>query len=351
MRKSQLKESFLKGKWGIISLLSVAAVLIIFYGTTVLAGGGGDGTVTLHIYKYWDRVERAAVTYHPNGGTGGGHDVVSVDSSYIIKDDTANNISRVNHSFDDWNTMADGNGVSYAPGDQTAIVSGGLTLYAQWSAEIGPPTDVETYPGDRKIALLWNDPTYGGAAYFDIKIDDGEWERISTDSLVRDTDANKWYLLFKNLNNGQQYTFSIRAVTDAGLVGPVTEVQDTPDPIGDLGGEADLISMKLVTVKPDGGWQTAFGSGTETDPYMATITLPKGLANADIHRNSVACSQDSTFIMYSDSGFNNEITEFHRLGYLDGDGYWLPEVHVYFKVTSGNQVNIRYYHITVVPPP
>jgi len=280
---------------------------------------------------------------------------VSVDSSYIIRDDTANNISRVNHSFDDWNTMADGNGVSYAPGDQTVIVSGGLTLYAQWSAEgIGPPADVETYPGDRKIALLWNDPTYGGAAYFDIKIDDGEWERISTDDLVRDTDVDKWYLLFKNLNNGQQYTFSIRAVTDAGLVGPVTEVQDTPDPIGDIGAEgADLISIYGVIARPDGGWQTASGSGTKTDPYRATIAVPRSLGYIDIHINSVACSQDASFIVYSDSGFNNAaLFGVHRQGELDdGDYGWLPEVQVYFKVTSGNQVNIRYYHITVVPPP
>ena len=157
MRKSQQKESFLKGKWGIISLLTVVAVLILFYGGTVLAGTDNDGTVTLHIYKFWDYTERAAVTYHPNGGTGGSHDVVSVDSSYTIKNDTANNVSRDDHSFDGWNTNTDGTGNNFNTGSLYTPTSN-ITLFAKWL--INPSvsgTFISPAPGSFREEIFFTD--------------------------------------------------------------------------------------------------------------------------------------------------------------------------------------------------
>ena len=73
------------------------------------------------------------LTYHANNGSG---DTVV----YYITDQVAtvsNNLfTRVNYTFDSWNTAADGSGIKYMP-NSTIVMSGNMDLYAQWVKNSG----------------------------------------------------------------------------------------------------------------------------------------------------------------------------------------------------------------------
>ena len=73
------------------------------------------------------------VTYKANGGVGADVVVgVKFDENYVIVD---NGFTNTGYTFVDWNTAADGSGLSYKAGDFISI-SGDLTLYAQWKRNI-----------------------------------------------------------------------------------------------------------------------------------------------------------------------------------------------------------------------
>ena len=50
---------------------------------------------------------------------------------YLLKNESEGNIFRPNHIFINWNSQADGNGITYMPGDMV-ILYADLILYAQW---------------------------------------------------------------------------------------------------------------------------------------------------------------------------------------------------------------------------
>ncbi len=73
-----------------------------------------------------------SVIYNPNGGIGGGADFNLISgSSYTIKLPESTGVSRPGSPFLGWNTLPDGNGTAYSPG-QIITITGNLTLYAQW---------------------------------------------------------------------------------------------------------------------------------------------------------------------------------------------------------------------------
>ena len=223
-------------------------------------------------------------------------------------------------------------------------VTGNMVLYAQW--RIGPPTRVADLPGDRKTALLWANPLDVDVAVYQIRMDNGPWVTYNKTDLYFDAKDDRWYYLFTGLTNYQEYTFQIRGLDVTGLPGVPFEIKSTPDPIGEMyGRDYDLISIVNVNVRPATGWPMAEGN-TIAAPYKETIIIPPTLATADIHVNSIRLGLDATLVMYSDPGFTNVIQEFHR---MDVNGAWLPEMHVYFKVTSGNQQIVKYYDITIRP--
>ena len=74
------------------------------------------------------------VYYNANGGVGSHHDIAQSGTEYTILTTEAANISRVGYTFVNWNTQPDGNGTTYMPGE-TIIITGNLTLYAQWEPE------------------------------------------------------------------------------------------------------------------------------------------------------------------------------------------------------------------------
>jgi len=73
------------------------------------------------------------VDYNANGGTGShtGSDVVPSGTDIVQSlEDTG--MDNPDHTFIDWNTAADGSGVSYAPGDDI-ILNNNIILYAMWT--------------------------------------------------------------------------------------------------------------------------------------------------------------------------------------------------------------------------
>ncbi|WP_162388354.1 InlB B-repeat-containing protein, partial [Paenibacillus antri] len=76
------------------------------------------------------------VSYDGNGSTGG---AVPTDGSGYDKNANATvlgnsgNLAKTGYTFAGWNTAADGNGTSYAPGDSVNVGATGVRLYAKWT--------------------------------------------------------------------------------------------------------------------------------------------------------------------------------------------------------------------------
>jgi uncharacterized repeat protein (TIGR02543 family) len=116
------------------------------------------------------------VKYLANGGAGEYADPgQSALLPYTVKGLSDTGISFENHSFDGWNTEADGSGDAYAAGD-SIMLDGDLILYAQWT----PDARITYHPGFRGVggrddyapvgelytvkdeiwALVYSDPVY-----------------------------------------------------------------------------------------------------------------------------------------------------------------------------------------------
>ncbi len=95
-----------------------------------MSARGQDTTVTL--YAQW-KAQPTTITFDGNGGWGV-MDGQSVEfgTSYALN---YNSFRRTGHTFQGWNTRADGNGTPYANGALFTATKPGetLTLYAQWS--------------------------------------------------------------------------------------------------------------------------------------------------------------------------------------------------------------------------
>lgn len=88
-------------------------------------------------------IDKYTVTYDANGGTG----TVPVDqnSPYVINSEVTildkGELTKEDHDFAGWNTLADGTGTSYAAGDKIDQLTGNVILYAQWTEKQNPPAD------------------------------------------------------------------------------------------------------------------------------------------------------------------------------------------------------------------
>jgi uncharacterized repeat protein (TIGR02543 family) len=85
------------------------------------------------------------VRYLANGGAG---EYADPDQSsklpYIVKGLSDTGISFETHSFDGWNTKADGSGIAFGPGN-SIMLTGDLVLYAQWTPYARIVYDPGTY--------------------------------------------------------------------------------------------------------------------------------------------------------------------------------------------------------------
>ncbi|MCL2152172.1 MAG: S-layer homology domain-containing protein [Oscillospiraceae bacterium] len=99
------------------------------------------------LYAQWTLIPPTnpppSVTYKANGGTGNDISVtVKIGDKYKVADNTFTPPD--GHTFNGWNTAADGTGTAYAVGDEITI-SGSITLYAQWITDI-PDDDTPLNP-------------------------------------------------------------------------------------------------------------------------------------------------------------------------------------------------------------
>ena len=118
-----------------------------FSGWNTAANGSGTsysggasfiiGTSSITLYAQWNFIPVYSVTYSGNGSTGG---TVPVDTNSYTNGQTVTVIGNTGSltlaysNFTSWNTAANGSGTTYTSGQQLTMVSGGITLYAIWSA-------------------------------------------------------------------------------------------------------------------------------------------------------------------------------------------------------------------------
>lgn len=75
------------------------------------------------------------VSYNSNGGTGSYTDILYPEGfpAPVLSDSDTAIVPPARRYFLCWSTEADGSGISYFPGEETAPLSKDLTLYAQWA--------------------------------------------------------------------------------------------------------------------------------------------------------------------------------------------------------------------------
>jgi uncharacterized repeat protein (TIGR02543 family) len=127
---------------GNVTLATNSGLLVrdgfIFKGWNTEANGSGmrylvsstynlSGDVTL--FAEWDPIP--AITYHPNGATGGETPDDIPAGSPVTIDPNSGNLVRTGYEFVGWNTEPDGTGTRYLPGS-TPTLPEGTVLYAEW---------------------------------------------------------------------------------------------------------------------------------------------------------------------------------------------------------------------------
>ena len=85
------------------------------------------GDVTL--YAQW-KADKASLVYNANGGTGSMDSTTGVTNQTVTVDE--NGFTYMGHRFTGWNSMPDGSGDTYNPGDGYTLPAGVGVLYAQW---------------------------------------------------------------------------------------------------------------------------------------------------------------------------------------------------------------------------
>ncbi|MCD7947999.1 MAG: InlB B-repeat-containing protein [Oscillospiraceae bacterium] len=107
-------------------------------GTMYQPGDTVTITGNLTLYAQWTPMMVAFhVIYHANGGTGGFTDTVLYGTLYDVLSPSELGITRPGYTFTGWNTQPDGSGTAYQVGD-TILITGDVTLYAQWVANEEP---------------------------------------------------------------------------------------------------------------------------------------------------------------------------------------------------------------------
>lgn len=98
-----------------------------------LVGGGGASyspTSSTTLYAQWRSMPQFTVNFAANGSIGADPSITGLVGSLATISSTAPTAAQ-GFTFAGWNTMADGTGVTYMPG-QSLAPSGSMTLYAQW---------------------------------------------------------------------------------------------------------------------------------------------------------------------------------------------------------------------------
>jgi uncharacterized repeat protein (TIGR02543 family) len=131
-------------------------------GTAYAAGANFPATANTILYAQWIENPKYTVSYNGNGNTTG---TVPVDpgNRYVNTSVTAagaGSLSKTSYTFAGWNTAADGIGTTIAAGG-SFVITGNITLYAQWTSTYTPPTPPPPGPTQPEATGTVIDPITG----------------------------------------------------------------------------------------------------------------------------------------------------------------------------------------------
>ena len=172
-------------------------------GTSYLPGETVTLTTSLTLFAQWTPAAAIEVNFSANGGSGSLATLSGATGSSITLP-SSSSVVRSGYSFTSWNTVANGSGASYAPGQEFTL-STSLTLYAQWRAT--PTSSLYGKIGDfsknatalnqsletqvRRLASAVKDKQYGVVRLFGYSADTGFRSLDRTISTLRaDSVAN-----------------------------------------------------------------------------------------------------------------------------------------------------------------
>ena len=184
----------------------------------------------------------------------------------------------------------------------------------------GPPEDVETDPGDERVALTWTEAEPNGAA-----VDRYEHRHRRSSDLSWDEDRG-WQTApgggaartdtVETLDNGTSYTFQIRAHNAKGY-GDTVEVTATPATVPDppdLRAEPGDRQVALT-------WTAAAPNGAEVDLYEMRYRSRSSWTGRDWHPvDGEGAARDTTVTGLSpDTTYTFQVRAHNRVGYGEPD--------------------------------
>ncbi|WP_309123408.1 S-layer homology domain-containing protein [Paenibacillus sp.] len=159
------------------------------------------------------------VTFDKNGG-----DTEATPATLNVRDgETVDALpappTRSGFAFAGWNTQTNGGGTVF---DATTVVSGDVTVYAQWSENPDAPANLRASPGNGQASLAWDSVT--SAVYYSLYIGTASG---AYDPLPLTTVTGATYTA-TGLVNDTTYYFAVRAHNAAGASGFSNEASATP---------------------------------------------------------------------------------------------------------------------------
>ena len=118
------------------------------------------GTANVTLFAKWTANPTYTVTYDGNGSTGGSvpNDPANYEEGQLVTVlGNTGSLVKAGYSFVGWNTQTDGNGTTYTQGQEFAMGTANVTLFAKWIAN---PTYTVIYDGNGSTGgSVPNDPT------------------------------------------------------------------------------------------------------------------------------------------------------------------------------------------------
>ena len=96
-----------------------------------MGGNSYSPTSSMTLFAQWTTIPMFNVTFSANGGTGSVGSVSALSGAVVSLPSPAS-MSRPGYAFVNWNSLADGSGLTFDPNSSLTLTSP-MTLYAQWS--------------------------------------------------------------------------------------------------------------------------------------------------------------------------------------------------------------------------
>jgi len=96
----------------------------------------------LVLYAIWHAIPQVEATFNPGSGTGSIPSLTEPVGTTIVLPDSAG-LSNSGYEFDNWNSIANGTGTSFSPGE-SVVLNADESFYAQWT----PNEDTVTFVPD-----------------------------------------------------------------------------------------------------------------------------------------------------------------------------------------------------------